>query len=101
MNFFLEGTGYQIKSNEWYAYSKCKIHIKLVNSVTKFITFGSLKQVTTMSNPNIKSSTIFAIVIVKFLIIECSFAMEYCPDDLELKPRGTSTNIKPPDNCKL
>ena len=38
---------------------------------------------------------------MNFLIIECSFAREYCPEVLQLKPRGTSTNIKPPDNCKL
>ena len=81
--------------------SKCKIHIKLVNSATKFITSCSLRQVTTMSYPNIKSSTFFAILIVKFQIIECSFAIEYCPEDLELKPRGTSTDIEPPDYCKL
>ena len=81
--------------------SKCKIHIKLVNSATKFITSCSLRQVTTMSYPNIKSSTFFAILIVKFQIIECSFAIAYCPEDLELKPRGTSTNIEPPDYCKL
>ena len=38
---------------------------------------------------------------MKFQIIECSFAIAYCPEDLELKPRGTSTNIEPPDYCKL
>ena len=54
-----------------------------------------------MSYPNMKLSKMFAIHFVKLLIIERSFAMEYCLEDLQLKPRGTSTNIKPPDNCKL
>ena len=54
-----------------------------------------------MLDPNINFSKFFAIFIVKFLIIECSFAQKYCPEDLELKPRGTSTNIKPPESCKL
>ena len=81
--------------------SKCKIQIKLVNSVTKFIIPCSLRQVTTMLDPNIKCSKFFVIFIVIFLIIECSFAIEYCPKDLELKPRGTYTNIKPPESCKL
>ena len=54
-----------------------------------------------MSYPNLIFSKLIGIFIVKVLIIECSYAIEYCPKDLELKPRGTSSNIKPPDNCKL
>ena len=54
-----------------------------------------------MLDPNVNFAKFFAIFIVKFLIIECSFAQKYCPEDLELKPRGTSTNIKPPESCKL
>ena len=61
----------------------------------------SLRQVTTMLDQNINCSKFFVIFIVIFFIIERSFSIEYCPKDLELKPRGTSTNIKPPENCKL